>query len=100
MSLSLPADYRRKFEMPRQGIAGTRKLADVHGRPLLGTIIKPNVGMSAEQTGTLVDELCAAGLDFIKDDEVNADLVWAPIGERIRAVMARVRAHQERTGKP
>ena len=100
MSLSLPADYRRKFEMPRQGIAGTRKLADVHGRPLLGTIIKPNVGMSAEQTATLVDELCAAGLDFIKDDEVNADSVWAPIGERIRAVMARVRAHQERTGKP
>ena len=73
MSLSLPPDYRRKFEMPRQGIAGTRKLADVHGRPLLGTIIKPNVGMSAEQTGTLVAELCAAGLDFIKDDEVCAD---------------------------
>ena len=99
MSLSLPADYRRKFEMPRQGIAGTRKLADVHGRPLLGTIIKPNVGMSAEQTADLVGELCAAGLDFIKDDEVNADSVWAPIGERIRAVMSRVRAYQDRTGK-
>ena len=85
--------------MPRQGIAGTRALAGVHGRPLLGTIIKPNVGMSAEQTGALVGELCAAGLDFIKDDEVCADPVMAPIGERIRAVMARVRAHQDRTGR-
>jgi ribulose-bisphosphate carboxylase large chain len=99
MSLALPPDYRAQFDMPRQGIAGTRKLADVHGRPLLGTIIKPNVGMSAEQTGALAAELCAAGLDFIKDDEVCADPVMAPTGERIRAVMARVRAHQDRTGR-
>ena len=99
MSLSLPAASRRTFAMPRQGVAGTRSLAAVHDRPLLGTIIKPNVGMSAGQTGTLVAELCAAGLDFIKDDEVNADSIWAPIGERIRAVMARVRAHQDRTGR-
>ena len=99
MSLSLPPDYRRKFAMPHQGIDGTRRLADVYGRPLLGTIIKPNVGMDAEQTGALVGELCAAGLDFIKDDEVCADPVMAPIGERIRAVMARVRAHQDRTGR-
>jgi ribulose-bisphosphate carboxylase large chain len=99
MSLSLPPDYRRKFAMPRQGIDGTRRLSGVRGRPLLGTIIKPNVGMSAEQTATLVDELCAAGLDFIKDDEVNANSVWAPIDERIRAAMAKVRAHEDRTGR-
>jgi len=99
MSLTLPPDYRGKFAMPRQGIAGTRALAGVHGRPLLGTIVKPNVGMSADATGALVGELCAAGLDFIKDDEVCADPEMAPIGERIRAVMARVRAHQDRTGR-
>jgi ribulose-bisphosphate carboxylase large chain len=46
-----------------------------------------------------VAELCAAGLDFIKDDEVCADPVMAPVGERIRAVMARVRAYQDRTGR-
>ena len=99
MSLTLPSDYRRQFAMPHQGIDGTRRLTEVYGRPLLGTIIKPNVGMTAAQTGELVAEMCAAGLDFIKDDEVNADSVWAPIGERIRAVMARVRAHQDRTGR-
>ncbi len=99
MSLALPRDYREKFAMPRQGIAGTRALAGVHGRPLLGTIIKPNVGMSADTTGALVGDLCAAGLDFIKDDEVCADPEMAPIGARIRAVMARVRAHQDRSGR-
>ena len=99
ISLSLPGELRRRFAMPRQGIAGTRALADVLGRPLLGTIIKPNVGMSADETGELIGELCAAGLDFVKDDEVCADPAAAPVAARIRAAMMRVRRHQERTGR-
>jgi ribulose-bisphosphate carboxylase large chain len=99
LSLGLPSSYRAQFERPRQGIAGTRKLMGVPDRPLLGTIIKPNVGLSAEQTGALVGDLCEAGLDFIKDDEVCADPIHAPLAERVRAVMARVRRHQDRTGR-
>ena len=68
-------------------------------RPLLGTIIKPNLGLSAEQTGTLVGELCEAGIDFIKDDEVCANPVHAPLAERVKAVMARVRKFQDRAGR-
>lgn len=99
LSLGLPPAYRAQFERPRQGIAGTRKLMDVPDRPLLGTIIKPNVGLSAEQTGALVGDLCDAGLDFIKDDEVCADPVHAPLADRVREVMARVRRHQDKTGR-
>ncbi len=98
LSLDLPPAYRAKFERPRRGIAGTRKTMGVPDRPLLGTIIKPNVGLNAEQTGALVGDLCEAGLDFIKDDEVCADPAHAPLAERIRAVMARVRRHQDKTG--
>jgi ribulose-bisphosphate carboxylase large chain len=98
-SLKLPASYRRAFDLPAQGIAGTRRLTGVHGRPLSGTIIKPNVGLSAEETGELAGRLCTAGVDFIKDDEVCANPAHAPLQERVRAVMRRVRAHQERTGK-
>jgi ribulose-bisphosphate carboxylase large chain len=99
MSLDLPSDYRRRFETPRQGIFGTRQLAGVFNRPLIGTIIKPNVGLSAETTGALTAELCAAGLDFIKDDEVCADPVVAPIEARIRAVMAAVRRAEDKLGR-
>jgi ribulose-bisphosphate carboxylase large chain len=66
---------------------------------LVGTIIKPNVGLSAEATAELAGALCAAGVDFIKDDEVCANPAHAPLAERVPAVMARVRAHRERTGK-
>ncbi len=98
-SVRVPAAYRAGFDLPRHGVAGTRRLTGVAEGALVGSIIKPNVGLSAEETGELVGQLCAAGLDFIKDDEISADPVHAPLAERIPAVMARVRRHQDRTGK-
>lgn len=98
-SLKLSAGYRAFFDMPQVGIAGTRKATGVASGALVGTIIKPNVGFSAAQTAELVARLCAAGVDFIKDDEVCANPTHAPLGERVPAVMAVVREHQQRTGK-
>src|SRR5450755_2622873 len=60
-SLKLPAAYRLQFDLPRLGIAGTRQATDVAVGALIGTIIKPNVGLSAAQTAELVGQLCAAG---------------------------------------
>jgi ribulose-bisphosphate carboxylase large chain len=97
--IDLPPAYRRRFAMPAQGLAGTRRLAGVPHGVLVGSIVKPNVGLSAAATAELVSRLCAAGLDFIKDDEINADPDHAPLAERIPAVMAAVRRHQDRTGK-
>ncbi|CAN7376096.1 ribulose-bisphosphate carboxylase large subunit family protein [Polaromonas sp. LjRoot131] len=98
-SLKLSAGYRAFFDMPHAGISGTRKATGVASGPLVGTIIKPNVGFSAAQTAELVARLCAAGVDFIKDDEVCANPAHAPLAERVPAVMAVVRDHQQRTGK-
>lgn len=98
-SLAYPAGYRERFEMPGHGVAGTRALVGVAGRPVLGTIVKPNVGLSAEATADLAARLCEAGLDFIKDDEVCANPAHAPLAERVRAVMKRIRAYRDRTGR-
>lgn len=97
--LRIPADFRNRFERPRLGVAGTRALTGVGTGPLVGTIIKPNVGLSAAETAALVADLCRAGIDFIKDDECCADPVHAPVAERISAVMAAVRRHRDETGK-
>lgn len=98
-SMELPANYRAQFDVPRVGIAGTRQLTGVAHGPLVGTIIKPNVGLSPEQTAHLAAQLCAAGVDFIKDDEVCANPVHAPLEERVREVMKRVRAYQDKSGR-
>ncbi|MBL8363521.1 MAG: ribulose 1,5-bisphosphate carboxylase [Rubrivivax sp.] len=97
--IDMSPGFRARFERPRHGIAGTRAAAGVPRAPMVGTILKPNVGLSAAETSTLVAELCRAGVDFIKDDECCGDPEHAPVAERIRAVMAAVRAHRDRTGK-
>jgi ribulose-bisphosphate carboxylase large chain len=97
--IKLPASYRRLYAMPRQGVTGTRRLIGRSDGPLIGSIIKPNVGLSSAETAALVGRLCTAGLDFIKDDEISADPIHAPLTERIPAVMAAVRRHRDRTGK-
>jgi ribulose-bisphosphate carboxylase large chain len=98
-TVRIPAEFRQRFERPAQGVAGTRALTGVGEGPLIGTIIKPNVGLSTQATAELVGELCEAGVDFIKDDECCADPEHAPIAERVPAVMERVRRWQDRTGK-
>ncbi|OWT65683.1 ribulose 1,5-bisphosphate carboxylase [Candidimonas nitroreducens] len=98
-SLRLPSAYRMRFDLPAQGVAGTRASIGAASGCLVGTIIKPNVGLSARQTAALVRELCEAGVDFIKDDEVCADPVHAPLAERVPAVMEVIRAHAERSGR-
>ena len=97
--LRFPAALVAASPRPAFGIAGTRRLSGVEGRPLIGTIIKPSIGLTAAETAAMVQTLCAAGIDFIKDDELQADGAVCPFDDRARAVMAVINAHAERTGR-
>jgi ribulose-bisphosphate carboxylase large chain len=97
--LELPQAFAERYPGPGFGIEGTRKLAHVHGRPLIGTIVKPSIGLPTEALCKLVRDLATAGLDFIKDDELQADPPYAPLAERVAAVMPEIRRVAEATGK-
>ncbi|BET68339.1 ribulose-bisphosphate carboxylase large subunit family protein [Opitutales bacterium ASA1] len=99
LDLEFPASFADRFRGPAFGVAGTRRLTGVHGRPLIGTIIKPSIGMSPAQTAAIVDTLCEAGIDFIKDDELMADPPHSPIADRIAAIMPVIHRHADRTGR-
>jgi ribulose-bisphosphate carboxylase large chain len=99
LDLSLPPEFLERYRGPQFGIAGTRNLTGVHGRPLIGTIIKPSVGLSPAATAQRVAQIAAAGIDFVKDDELQADGPHCPFEERLRAVMHVLNAHADRTGK-
>ena len=99
LDVRLPSAFAAAYHGPKFGIEGTRRLSGVHGRPLVGTIIKPSVGLGPEETAAMVAELCAGGIDFIKDDELQADGPACPFDDRVRAVMAVVNAAADRTGK-
>ena len=97
--LHLPPSFAAAYPGPAFGIAGTRKLAGVATGPLIGTIIKPSVGLDAQQTAAEVQKLVDGGIDFIKDDELQADGPNCPFDERVRAVMRVINSHAQRSGK-
>lgn len=99
LDLDMPPDYARQFARPAFGIEGTRRLAGVHGRPMIGTIIKPSIGLTAEQTARMVDDLCSAGIDFIKDDELIGNPPYEPFANRVAAVMPVLHKHADRMGR-
>lgn len=97
--LDLPPSFAAAYPGPQFGVDGTRRLSGVHGRPLIGTIVKPSVGLSPDETAALVGRLAEAGLDFVKDDELMADPPHSPLERRVKAVMRVIDAHAQRTGK-
>ena len=99
LDLELPAAFSERYPGPQFGISGTRRLAGVQQRPILGTIVKPSVGLSPEQTAELVRELGEAGIDFIKDDELMADPPHSPLKKRVECVMREIDRLADATGR-
>jgi len=99
LDIDIPPAFAEVYPGPQFGIEGTRKLAGVYGRPIIGTIIKPSVGLSPEETAALVRSLVEAGLDFIKDDELIASPPYSTIERRVAAVMRVINDHAGKSGK-
>jgi len=99
LDIRFPAAFAGAYPGPRFGAAGTRRLTGVAAGPLIGTIIKPSVGLSPEATAAIVRQLCDGGIDFIKDDELQANGPHCPLPARVDAVMRVINEHKERTGK-
>jgi ribulose-bisphosphate carboxylase large chain len=99
LDVRLTDEFAAHYPGPKFGIAGTRALSGVTDGPLIGTIVKPSVGFNPEETASLVKLLATAGLDFIKDDELQADGPHCPFDERARAVMRVINDHADKTGK-
>src|ERR1700722_6199407 len=66
LDLTLPAAFLTRYQGPQFGVAGTREFTGVQARPgeqarpIIGTIIKPSVGMSPEATAAQVKTLVEA----------------------------------------
>ena len=97
--IRLPAAFAARYPGPRFGVAGTRALTGVATGPLIGTIVKPSVGLSPQATADLCLTLARAGIDFIKDDELQSDGSACPFDDRIGMVLTALDGHAQATGK-
>lgn len=99
VDVDLPEAYRHAYPGPQFGVAGSRQLTGVYDRPIIGTIVKPALGLRPMETAALVGELIQSGVDFIKDDEKLMSPVYSPLKERVAAIMPKILDHEQKTGK-
>ena len=99
VDISLPKVFAQTNPGPSFGAEGTRASIGGHDGPIIGTIIKPCVGLSPLETTGLVQTLVDAGIDFIKDDELQANGPHCPFSERVGQVTRILNNHADKTGK-
>ena len=99
VGMRLPSEFAAAHPGPQFGIEGSRRLTGVRDRPIIGSIVKPALGLRPHETADLVRTLVEAGVDFIKDDEKLASPAYSSVADRVAAIMPIILDHEQRTGK-
>lgn len=94
--VELPLELVKSFKGPKFGIDGIRKLLKVRERPLVGTIIKPKLGLRTVDHARVAFESWAGGCDVVKDDENLSSQGFNPFEERVvKTLECRDKAEEE-----
>lgn len=97
--VELPSAYVTSFPGPIHGLEGVRARLGITGRPLVGTIVKPKVGLSAEEHAAVAYDAWSGGCDVVKDDENLTDQSFNRFEDRLRATLAAVARAEETTNE-
>ncbi len=101
IDLQFPKQSVEFFKGPKFGIKGIRKIIGTlkDGRPHLGTIIKPKVGLNPKETAKVAYEAAIGGVDFLKDDETLTNQNFCPLADRVSNVMDALDRVKSETGR-
>ncbi|MCD4770930.1 type III ribulose-bisphosphate carboxylase [archaeon] len=80
--VKIPAKLLKSFPGPRYGIEGYRKILRVKDRPLVGTIVKPKLGLRTKDHAKVAYDAWVGGCDLVKDDENLASQKFNPFEKR------------------
>jgi ribulose-bisphosphate carboxylase large chain len=83
----LPRELVRSFRGPNYGIGGVRELLGVKDRPLVGTIIKPKLGLKTKDHAKVAYDAWVGGCDVVKDDENLSSQRFNPFDDRVVATL-------------
>jgi ribulose-bisphosphate carboxylase large chain len=99
MDINFPRKLVNSFKGPRYGIDGIRKILGVSRRPLVGTIVKPKVGLSEKQHSEVAYDAWAGGLDIVKDDENLSSMSFNKFKKRINLTLKKRDRAEKETGE-
>jgi len=94
-----PLKLIESFKGPKFGIEGVRNLLKVYDRPLVGTIIKPKLGLKTDDHAKVAYEAWIGGCDIVKDDENLSNQKFNPFKERVLKTLKSRDEAEEETGE-
>lgn len=97
--IHFPKKLVKSFKGPQFGIDGVRRILKVPDRPLVGTIIKPKLGLNTRDHAEVAYEAWVGGCDFVKDDENLANQSFNRFEERLRETLAKRNRAEKETGE-
>ncbi|MCD6462069.1 MAG: ribulose-bisphosphate carboxylase large subunit [Thermoplasmata archaeon] len=101
LDIRIPRRFQEFYKGPGYGIEGIRERVGStgSGRPHVGTIVKPKVGLAPGEWADVAYEAWMGGCDFVKDDENLVDQPFCRFEERVMEVLERVDRVKEETGR-
>lgn len=95
----IPKEMLKSFKGPQFGIDGIRKYLKVYNRPLVGTIVKPKVGLNPKEHARVAYESWLGGCDIVKDDENLTSQPFNNFYKRIKLTLEMCRKAEKETGE-
>lgn len=97
--VEFPEGIADAFRGPQLGIGTVKERAGAEDRPLVGTIVKPKLGLDEEQHAQVAFRSWRGGLDIVKDDENLADMEFDRFDARIRNTLSAREDAEDETGE-
>lgn len=97
--VEIPKKMLKSFKGPRYGIKGIRKILKVKNRPLVGTIVKPKVGLNEKEHAKVAYESWLGGCDIVKDDENLTSQNFNEFKKRFLLTIKGLRKAEKETGE-
>lgn len=78
LDIWFPPSMLEQYDGPSYTLDDMRNYLNVHDRPILGTIIKPKMGLTSSEYAEVCYDFWVGGGDFVKNDEPQADQDFCP----------------------
>jgi ribulose-bisphosphate carboxylase large chain len=97
--IKVPQKLLRSFPGPRFGIEGYRNILKVKDRPLVGTIVKPKLGLKTKDHARTAFDAWVGGCDLVKDDENLSSQKFNPFERRAAKTLEMCDKAADETGE-
>jgi len=94
-----PPTLLEQHDGPSYTLAQMKEYLDIGDRPVLGTIVKPKIGLKPQEFSQVCYEFWSGGGDFVKFDEPQADQVFCPFEEVVKEISEVMEKVEQETGK-